>query len=1200
MILYNALCYRVALALFFSVHTIHPFLLDKIKTAQEAPPVVITKQQQAEDKLALLHEEAKKFKESQQAETGALQDALASITAQIADAKLQKNRLMGGGRAVFDEKLARLNETQQAIFNIQLVSQQILETIDQNILFWEDFLKDPFLKTYELEAHALYTLADLQDMTSRVLSQEAAVLQLKEQKHDAIADLANRKKKYDAAVKLYDEKTKLQEEFSRKQETPEKKVAIKLQGEMLDLEQKLAAYERRLAELRLQEARVKDTLLDSNLLIESEKLSLLKNNLQGIKKSLRIEPEDVEKARAKLEKQRQTSHAQLIKYYEQIEKNLAYKTELQKQQDILTERFNILAAESAEISSWNRVTTTPAEYQALCAAGSNKTEIHLVNRKIDVLRAQITLEEQQLRRADNNLNILTSWFKISRRQFKDNEQIAAETKRYKDFVAENTRELTIFKDKRAQVTNILNAQNSSIANIRAKATELKKQEDYVVSVFDKETTCSALMAESEKSILDQIDMTTKLIEIYSNIIGMLELSSKEAEGIMSELETRSIWRRSAYAITWEGIQNIIPDIERFFSDVRSMGYSYFARLSTSNTGMWAYESVRDPWSLIYLALYIGLFILLVFLVRTYFLRLYRILVKIKFDRADAQSLVHVLAVVARFVSRHALGVVTWTLLYGAIYFMLITDPFLRILFYVFSIPYLIYITVRFVQTIVTYNAENDSVLFNMAFQKRFLFAFSALCYITIFVFFFREAFILATLSQSELPTILFAVYSIILRTLVIFSIGKDEILSIIPSRGFVWVFLAHFIEKYYYLLLLAIIGIMIMSDPYVGGYSNLVSYLFWGLVGSAVVFWVLYLLHLYIKDISAVIFFHSEEDFSRERFQNAKMWYGVFVIMLFLLFVIIGLFIGARIWNMPFTLKTITEFWNSEFFVTGYDEKKNAIWFTPKKFSIAMMVILSGFFFAFALNRYVLRSIFDLLPVELGIQNTVQSILRYIILALAIFLGFQFAGIEGFLIYVGVILASIGWMAKEPLSDFLSYFIILVQRPIQIGDYILISPEIQGVVRQVTPRSVILRRKNSFTIIVPNSKLITHEINNWNYARNYIAFDDILFTVPYDSDPVLVKQIALKVLDQHPNILKSPAPVIRLEDFAQDGFRFLVRGFITDKYILDRWDIASAVRFEIVRVLREHGIRIAVPTRYIINPSEQSQQSGRDIHQKPE
>jgi hypothetical protein len=726
MIHYRLLVSVIFFTLFPTVQA-QQFLIDKIKPVQDAAsPLMVSKQQQAEDKILLLQEESKKLKETQQTETAHLQDTLTSLTTQIADTKLQRNRLMGGGRAVFDEKLARLNEMQQAIFNIQLVSQQILETIDQNILFWEDFLKDPYLKTYDLEAHALYTLSNLQDMTNKVLSQEAAVLQLKEQKHDAVAELANRKKKYDSAVKVYDEKTKLQEEFSRKQDVAEKKVGVKVQGELLDLEHKLAGYERRLAELRLQETRTKDNLIEANLLIETEKLSLLKNNLQIIKKSLRIEPEDVEKAKLRVEKQRQTTHMQLIKYYEQIEKNLVYKTELQKKQDLLTERYHILAAETSEVSSWSRATNTQEEYQALCSAGSNRTEIHLINRKIDVLRAQIILEEQQLRRADNNLNILTSWFKISRREFKDNEQIALEAKRYRDFVAENARELTIYKDKSAQVTNLLNAQNRAITNIRAKIAELKKEQDVPVQLFDKETSCIPLMQEAEKSILEQIDMTTKLIELYSNIIGMLELSSKESEGIINELETRSIWRRSEYAISWEGIQNIVPDIERFFSEVGSMGRSYLARIKSSDTLALGLDVLRNPWALLYIVLYLLLFALLVFVVRLYSLKIYRVLLTVSFHRADAQYLVHVCAVLAFFVSRHALGLLVWLFLYGGVHFMVITDPFLRVLFYLASIPYLMYITYRFIKNIVAYNAQHEAPLFNVVFQRRFLFSLTAI------------------------------------------------------------------------------------------------------------------------------------------------------------------------------------------------------------------------------------------------------------------------------------------------------------------------------------------------------------------------------------------------------------------------------------------------------------------------------------------
>lgn len=1185
----------------FSISNLDAFLLDKIKTVQETP-LTVNKQQQAQDKLQSLQDEEKKLKEAQQKESPTLQEELQQVATQLEEIQVQKKKAVEADRTLYDEKLARLNEMQQTIFNIQLMYKQILETVDQNIQLWEDFLKDPYLKTYELESHALYTLADLQSMTNRVLGQEGAFVQLKEQKQDALAELANRKKKLDLALKAFDEKTKAQEEFSSKQETAENKVTVKLQGELLDIEQKLAGYERSLAELRVHDTRSKNHLLEANLLIESEKLALLKNNLQAIKKSLRIEPEELQKSKTKLEKQRQASHSQLTKYYEQIEKLSVRKDTLQKRQDELTDKYNILAAETSELGSWSRNTQTPEDYEALCVAGSNRTDIHLLGRQIDVLRAQINLEEQQLRRADNNLDILTSWFKITRRQFKDNDEISSEIKRYRDFVSENNRELTSFKDKRVQVTNLLNIQNRSLTNLRAKVNEIKKQKELFKDVLTVQTICSKLMSESEKSIGEQIDLTTKLIEVYSNIIALLELGKKEAEGIISELETKSIWRRSEYAISWEGIQNIIPDIERFMSDVRAMAYSFVARLNWAAGLVSLQELLRYPLNLLRMLLYIVFFGLLLFFIRKYFLQVSTYLLTANFERTNALRLSRFFGIVIGFLANYSLGILLWLFLFGAVYLMVIVDPFLRIIFYLGSIPYLIYVTIQFVRTIVAYNIDNDFILFNQTFQRRFSFVFSALCYITIFVFFFREAFILATLSQSELPTILFAVYSIILRTLVIFSIGKDEILSIIPSKGTVWSLISRFIDKYYYPLLLFIIALMIMSDPYVGGYSNLVSYIFWGVVGSVVIFWVLYTIHMYLKDVSSAIFFHTEEDISRERFSNAKMWYGLFVIALFLLFVIIGLLIGARIWNFPFTLDTIGEFWNLELFSTGFDKDLGKqIWFTPKKFTIAVVVILSGFLFAFAVNRYVLRRIFELLPVELGVQDTVQSLLRYLILALAVFFGFQWAGIEGFLLYMGVILASIGWMAKEPLSDFFSYFVILVQRPIQIGDYVQITPEMQGVVRQITPRSVLLRRKNSYTIIVPNSMLITHGINNWHYARNFIAFEDITFTVTYTCDPVQVKEIIAKVLDEQINILKSPAPVIRLDEFTDDGFKFLVRGFITDKHILDRWDITSNVRFEILKALREHDIQLAVPTRYIISDDAPKKNPFRqDTQRKPD
>jgi small-conductance mechanosensitive channel len=158
-----------------------------------------------------------------------------------------------------------------------------------------------------------------------------------------------------------------------------------------------------------------------------------------------------------------------------------------------------------------------------------------------------------------------------------------------------------------------------------------------------------------------------------------------------------------------------------------------------------------------------------------------------------------------------------------------------------------------------------------------------------------------------------------------------------------------------------------------------------------------------------------------------------------------------------------------------------------------------------------------------------------------------------------------------------AYFIILVQRPVKIGDYVKLSEGVEGVVRKITPRSVVLRRKNSISIVIPNSKLITQPLENFNYTRNFIAFDDILVAIKFKEDPALVKTLLAQAVAEHPQILRNPSPIIRLNDFDARGYMFMVRGYLNSAYTLDQWDIASDVRILIVQKMRAHNIELAVP-----------------------
>ena len=304
------------------------------------------------------------------------------------------------------------------------------------------------------------------------------------------------------------------------------------------------------------------------------------------------------------------------------------------------------------------------------------------------------------------------------------------------------------------------------------------------------------------------------------------------------------------------------------------------------------------------------------------------------------------------------------------------------------------------------------------------------------------------------------------------------------------------------------------------------------------------------------------------------------MVVSFLFFLLLAFVIGAKIWGHAIQVRDVSHWLNYEIYSPGLDEitGKRIDVTTLSLFKIIFFII-GGIVVTYIINHFLLKRIFDPLLIGAGIQNTIMTLTRYFIILIALLIGLQSAGLNAMATKIAVIIGIIGWAIREPIGDFVSYFIILVQRPIKIGDLVLIDTDVMGVVRQIPPRSTIIRRRNSVTIIVPNSHVITKAIVNWNYTRTFFAFDDIFITVPYSVDPLQVKQLIIKVLEENNNVLKNPAPIVWLNDFVDNGYHFLVRGYLTADKVLEQWEIASLVRLEMVRRLREAGIEVASPTR---------------------
>ena len=85
------------------------------------------------------------------------------------------------------------------------------------------------------------------------------------------------------------------------------------------------------------------------------------------------------------------------------------------------------------------------------------------------------------------------------------------------------------------------------------------------------------------------------------------------------------------------------------------------------------------------------------------------------------------------------------------------------------------------------------------------------------------------------------------------------------------------------------------------------------------------------------------------------------------------------------------------------------------------------------------------------------------------------------------------------------------------------------------------------------------------------------FLVQFGNQILIALESVVEVVESHSKVLKNPKPIIRLDDFGEYGYKFMVRGYLSDIYTLDQWEIASDIRIAIVQRLKEEGISIAIP-----------------------
>jgi len=251
---------------------------------------------------------------------------------------------------------------------------------------------------------------------------------------------------------------------------------------------------------------------------------------------------------------------------------------------------------------------------------------------------------------------------------------------------------------------------------------------------------------------------------------------------------------------------------------------------------------------------------------------------------------------------------------------------------------------------------------------------------------------------------------------------------------------------------------------------------------------------------------------------------------------------------------------------------------TPRDLAIAALLVLASVW----IGAWVKRVSFHLAYARIrdhGLRQTLATFTQYLIICAGLLVALQSIGVDltTLLVFAASLGVGIGFGLQNIVNNFISGIMLLVERPLRIGDIVTVSGH-EGEVTRIGFRSLTIRTFDKQEVFVPNGSVITGEFINWTRS------DDILRTVltvgiSYQNDPDQAITLVREILAGYPPILRSPAPLVTLWEFGESAVTLRLEYCIHYLGQIGRTAVRSEVNRRIWYGFRTAGISIPYPQR---------------------
>ena len=271
--------------------------------------------------------------------------------------------------------------------------------------------------------------------------------------------------------------------------------------------------------------------------------------------------------------------------------------------------------------------------------------------------------------------------------------------------------------------------------------------------------------------------------------------------------------------------------------------------------------------------------------------------------------------------------------------------------------------------------------------------------------------------------------------------------------------------------------------------------------------------------------------------------------------------------------------------------------FTVGKQSIDLWMILHGIvtvFFTVVLALWlggVLESRLLRTEMDSSLRIVAVRVVKALLTIVAILVSLSLVGIDmtALSVFTGALGVGLGFGLQKIASNYVSGFIILLDRSIRIGNVIQVDANTGGMVSQITTRYTVLRNPIGVEFIVPNENLVSNVVQNQSYSDTRLRVATVI-GVAYDTDLEVAMAIMREAAAAHPRVLAEPAPAVALQRFGDSSID-LELGFWIEDPEAGTGNVRSDINFAIWRAFRDQGVEIPFPQREVrlLNPLPSSQ-----------